>query len=89
MAKHQIDIPEETLHQLEILKGVGRFKNIPETLLYAANYNLGELVSKKSRTLRREILKEKEGVKATIYAKEDVDSKATRIKREKEKKDGI
>ena len=87
MAKHIIDFPDETLHQLNILKGVGKFENIPETALYVINLNLGDLVSKEAKTLRREIKKERKDPDADTYTKEDTDTKKTKkMLKEKEKK---
>lgn len=83
MALHQIDIPDETMHQLNILKGVGKFKNIPETALYVMNINLGDLVSKEAKTLRREIKKERKDPDTEVYSADDVDSKKTKKKRRK------
>ncbi len=79
--KIQIDVPEDVHKQLTILKPIGGFKNLAETANYVLAINIGELVSKEARTLRREIKKERKDSDAVIYSKDDVDSKKTKKKR--------
>lgn len=80
--KIQIDTPIDVHKQLRILQAVGEFKTIANAAEYVIAYNLGELVSKEARTLRREILKQKKDPKALTYDSEDVDSKKTKRRKE-------
>ena len=61
-----------------ILQAVGKFRNLPETANYVLAINIGELVSKEAKTLRREIKKERKDPDADTYTKEDVDSRKTK-----------
>lgn len=76
--KIQLDVPEDVHHQLTILQAVGKFKNLPETANYVLAINIGELVSKEAKTLRREIKKERKDPDAETYSKEDTDTQKTR-----------
>ncbi len=78
--KIQLDVPEDVYKQLEILKPIGGFKNLPDTANYVLAINIGDLVSKEAKTLRREIKKERKDPDAEVYSKDDVDSKKTQKK---------
>ncbi len=87
--KIQLDVPEDVHKQLTILKPIGGFKNLAETANYVLAINIGDLVSKEAKTLRREIKKEKKDVDAEVYSKDDTDTRATKkqlIKGEKNMK---
>ena len=79
--KIQLDVPEDVHKQLTILKPIGGFKNLAETANYVLAINIGELVSKEAKTLRREIKKERKDPDAEVYSKDDVDSRKTKKKR--------
>lgn len=79
--KIQLDVPEDVHKQLTILKPIGGFRNLAETANYVLAINIGELVSKEAKTLRREIKKERKDADAEVYSKEDVDSLRTKKKR--------
>ncbi len=79
--KIQIDVPEDVHKQLSILKPIGGFKTLANTAEYLVARNIGELVSKEAKTLRREIKKERKDVDAEVYSKDDVDSKKTKMKK--------
>ncbi len=81
--KIQLDVPEDVHHQLTILQAVGKFKNLPDTANYVLALNIGELVSKEARTLKRDIKKERKDVNAEVYSKDDVDSLKTKKERGK------
>lgn len=83
--KIQLDLPDDVHKQLSILKPIGGFKTLAETAVYVLAFNLGELVSKEAKTLRREIKKERKDVNAEIYDKEDIDSEKTKRARRKGK----
>ena len=79
--KIQLDVPEDVHKQLTILKPIGGFKNLADTANYVLAINIGELVSKEAKTLRREIKKERKDADAEVYTAEDVDSKKVKKKR--------
>ena len=81
--KIQLDVPADVYKQLTILKPIGGFKNLKETANYVLAINIGELVSKEARTLRREIKKERKDVDAEVYSEDDVNSRKTKKRREK------
>ena len=76
--KIQLDVPEDVHKQLTILKPIGGFKNLADTANYVLAINIGELVSKEAKTLRREIKKERKDPDAVMFTKEDTDTRKTR-----------
>ena len=76
--KIQLDVPEDVHKQLTILKPIGGFKNLAETVNYVLAMNIRELVSKEAKTLRRDIKKERKDVNAEVYSVDDVDTMKTK-----------
>ncbi len=86
--KIQIDVPKDVHLQLKILKPICGFSNLSETAVFVLSRNIGELVSKEGRTLKREILNEKQNEieEVDAYESNELDTAKTSNQYKKEQK---